>query len=162
VPYLLGQPARAARRAYPDQLPYLNQLDVDVLTFEAADDQGRNIEWIGTSVSKDKKVVLGAASHRTLQVERPETVADLIRKALKWIEPERLILSTDCGFGRQGMSRTYALYKMVEIVAGTNIVREELGLARPGAGGSLDLAAQGRDRSPLGVRRRRCSRRRCR
>jgi len=63
-----------------------------------------------------------------LQVERPEEVADLVRRALKCIPPERLILTTDCGFGRQGMSRMHALYKMISIVRGANIVRRELGL----------------------------------
>jgi 5-methyltetrahydropteroyltriglutamate--homocysteine methyltransferase len=125
----LAQRVEHIRTSYKPSLPYLNQLDVDVLTFEAADDQGQDIEAIAKAVSKDKKIALGAASHRTLQVERPEQVAALIRRALTWIEPERLILSTDCGFGRQGMSRTHALYKMVAIVAGTNIVRRELGLA---------------------------------
>ena len=67
-------------------------------------------------------------SHRTLQVERPDEVAALIRKALQHIRPERLIVSTDCGFGRQGMSRLHAFYKMVSLVRGTNIVRKELGL----------------------------------
>ena len=61
-------------------------------------------------------------------MERPEEVATLIRKALDHIEPERLVISSDCGFGRQGMSRTHAFYKMVSLVAGTNIVRKELGL----------------------------------
>ena len=49
-------------------------------------------------------------------------------RALKVIPAERLIVSTDCGFGRQGMSRLHAFYKMVSLVRGTNIVRKELGL----------------------------------
>ncbi len=61
-------------------------------------------------------------------MERPEEVAALIRRALEVIPPERLIVSTDCGFGRQGMSRLHAFYKTVSLVRGTNIVRRELGL----------------------------------
>jgi 5-methyltetrahydropteroyltriglutamate--homocysteine methyltransferase len=57
-----------------------------------------------------------------------EDVAALIRTALKSVPPERLLLSSDCGFGRQGMSRTHALYKMIAMVRGANIVRRELGL----------------------------------
>jgi len=64
----------------------------------------------------------------TLRVERPEEVADLIRRALRFIEPERLILSIDCGFGPQSMSRSHAFYKMVSLARGANIVRRELGL----------------------------------
>ena len=60
--------------------------------------------------------------------ERPEEIADHIRRALEFIPPERLILSSDCGMGREGMSRRHAFYKMVALVQGTNIVRRELGL----------------------------------
>ena len=52
----------------------------------------------------------------------------MIRKALGFIPAERLIVTSDCGFGREGMSRRIAFYKMVAIVRGTNIVRKELGL----------------------------------
>jgi len=38
------------------------------------------------------------------------------------------VLSSDCGMGREGMSRRHAFYKMVALVQGTNIVRQELGL----------------------------------
>jgi 5-methyltetrahydropteroyltriglutamate--homocysteine methyltransferase len=43
-------------------------------------------------------------------------------------ELERLILTSDRGFGRQSMSRMHAFYKMVALTHGTNIVRKELGL----------------------------------
>src|SRR5262249_28326452 len=76
-----------------------------------------------------KKVVIGVIDHHTLQVERPDEVAALIREALKYIPPERLIVSSDCGMGREGMSRRHAAYKMVAMVLGANIVRKELGLA---------------------------------
>jgi 5-methyltetrahydropteroyltriglutamate--homocysteine methyltransferase len=127
-----GSPA-AQRVASKDQsykaaLPYLDQLDVDVLTVEGAFNRGMDLEHVGKMISKDKKIALGVISHRTLQVERPEEVAELIRKALKHIEPERLILTSDCGFGRQSMSRMHAFYKMVALTRGTNIVRKELGI----------------------------------
>jgi len=41
---------------------------------------------------------------------------------------ERLIISTDCGFGREGISRRIAFHKCVALVQGTNKVRKELGL----------------------------------
>jgi hypothetical protein len=61
-------------------------------------------------------------------VEPPALVANLIRKALEYVPPERLIISADCGFGREGLSRRIAFYKCVSLVMGTNIVRKELGL----------------------------------
>ena len=39
-----------------------------------------------------------------------------------------IILSTDCGFGREGLARRIALYKCVAITLGVNLVRRELGL----------------------------------
>ena len=116
------------RRFYKHALPYFDALDVDVVTFEAADNGGDEIESFAKGLGEDKKIAIGVVSHRTLQVERPEAVASLIRRALQFMPPERLIISTDCGFGRQGMSRLHAFYKMVALVRGTNIVRRELGL----------------------------------
>jgi 5-methyltetrahydropteroyltriglutamate--homocysteine methyltransferase len=129
-------------QSYKDALPYFDQLDVDVITFEGAFNRGLDFENIGRMISKDKKVALGVVSHRTLQVERPEEIAQLIRLALRYIEPERLILSSDCGFGRQSMSRMHAYYKMLALVRGANMVRRELGLAEayiPGADPQLSM-----------------------
>jgi 5-methyltetrahydropteroyltriglutamate--homocysteine methyltransferase len=55
-------------------------------------------------------------------------VAGEIRKALRFIPPERLIVSSDCGFGRQGCNREIAFYKATAIAQGCNLVRRELGL----------------------------------
>ena len=44
------------------------------------------------------------------------------------IWPERLIVSSDCGFGRQGCNREIAFYKASAIAQGCNLVRRELGL----------------------------------
>ncbi|MEK9662351.1 MAG: hypothetical protein VW644_11560, partial [Alphaproteobacteria bacterium] len=57
-----------------------------------------------------------------------DEVAERIRTALKHIPAERLAITSDCGMGREGMSRRHAFYKMVSIVLGTNTVRKELGL----------------------------------
>ena len=75
-----------------------------------------------------KKVCIGAVSHRRLQVEPPEEVAATVRQSLKHVPAERLIVSTDCGFGRQGCNREIAFYKTTAIAQGCNIVRKELGL----------------------------------
>jgi 5-methyltetrahydropteroyltriglutamate--homocysteine methyltransferase len=61
-------------------------------------------------------------------VESPEEVATIVRKALTVIPAERLVLSSDCGMGREGMSRRHAFYKMVALVQGVNLVKQELGL----------------------------------
>ena len=117
----------AENQSYEQALENLNRLDVDVITFETASSAGMDLEAIGKTID-GKKVAVGVIDHRNLQVETPEQVAALLRKALEHIPPERLVVSSDCGFGREGMSRRIAFYKMVAIVRGTNIVRAELGL----------------------------------
>jgi 5-methyltetrahydropteroyltriglutamate--homocysteine methyltransferase len=75
-----------------------------------------------------KKICVGVVSHRRLQVESAAEVATSIRSALQHIAPEQLIVSSDCGFGRQGCNREIAFFKTAAIAQGTNIVRGELGL----------------------------------
>jgi 5-methyltetrahydropteroyltriglutamate--homocysteine methyltransferase len=56
-------------------------------------------------------------------------VAGEIRKALRFIPPERLIVSSDCGFGRQGCNREIDVYTATgDSRQGCNIIRKELGL----------------------------------
>jgi 5-methyltetrahydropteroyltriglutamate--homocysteine methyltransferase len=114
-------------QSYQPTLDALARVDADALTFETCSSGPGDLKAIG-EVIKDKKVVVGVIDHHTLQVERPDQVAALIREALKHIPAERLIISSDCGMGREGMSRRHATYKMVAMVLGTNIVRKELGM----------------------------------
>ena len=114
-------------QSYQPTLEALARVEADALTFETCSSGIGDLKAIGEIV-KDKKVVIGVIDHHTLQVERPDQVAALIREALKHIPAERLIISSDCGMGREGMSRRHATYKMVAMVLGTNIVRKELGL----------------------------------
>ena len=113
--------------SYERALPHLLQLNCDVITFEAASSEGRDLALFG-KYKTDKKIGIGVINHCSTNVEPPEFVAGLIRKALEYIPPERLVITTDCGFGREGLSRRIAFYKCVSLVEGTNIVRRELGL----------------------------------
>ena len=126
-----GNPAAqrlfAKTPSYAPALEALNELDADVITFETCSSGGMDLEVIGKGI-RDKKVCIGVVDHHTLQVETPEQVAGLIRKALEHIPVERLLVASDCGMGREGMSRRHAFYKMVSIVLGANLVRRELGL----------------------------------
>jgi 5-methyltetrahydropteroyltriglutamate--homocysteine methyltransferase len=116
----------ASVQTYKPALEAYNTVDADVITFESSASGGIDLEAIGKIIT-EKKVSIGVIDHHTLQVERPEEVANQIRAALKHIPAERLMVSSDCGMGREGMSRRHAFYKAVAIVLGTNIVRKELG-----------------------------------
>jgi 5-methyltetrahydropteroyltriglutamate--homocysteine methyltransferase len=121
------QPLHWERPSYERSLPYLLATNADVLTLECASTSGRDLPLLGKHRT-DKKIAIGVVNHSTAAVEPPEVVANLIRKALEYVPPERLILSTDCGFGREGLARRIAFYKSVAINLGANIVRRELKL----------------------------------
>jgi 5-methyltetrahydropteroyltriglutamate--homocysteine methyltransferase len=114
-------------QSYKPALELLNQVDADVITFETTSSGAQDLEAIGKAITT-MKVGIGVIDHHTLQIENPDDVAALTRLALKGIPAERLVLSSDCGMGREGMSRRHALYKMVSLVRGVNIVRKELGI----------------------------------
>jgi 5-methyltetrahydropteroyltriglutamate--homocysteine methyltransferase len=113
--------------SYEPALDELMQVDADVLTFECASSGGQDLAALGRYKTA-KKIGIGVVSHTTTTVEPPEIVAGLIRRALEHIPAERLVLTPDCGFGREGISRRIAFYKCVSLVQGANIVRRELGL----------------------------------
>ena len=121
------QPLHWDRPSYERSLPYLLATDADVLTLECASTNGRDLPLLAKHRT-DKKIAIGVVNHSTAAVEPPEVVADLIRRALEYVPPERLVLSTDCGFGREGLARRIAFYKSVAINLGANIVRRELKL----------------------------------
>jgi 5-methyltetrahydropteroyltriglutamate--homocysteine methyltransferase len=125
-------------QSYEPALEIYNEVDADVVTFESCSSGMQDIPAIGKIVT-DKKIAIGMIDHHSLQIEKPDDVAQRIRDTLKHIPAERLILCSDCGMGREGMSRRHARYKIAALVQGTNIVKKELGLPEAEC-----LAADGR------------------
>jgi len=108
---------------------YLDRLKGDVWTIEATENDLKELNLFeGRKNSLKKKIAVGVISHRTLQADFPDVIADRIRRALKYIPADRLVLSTDCGFGRQGFNRHLAFYKAAGIPLARNIVLRELGV----------------------------------
>lgn len=107
---------------------YLNRLKGDVWTIESKDSGHAPLPLFAPYKGKlKKKIAVGFISHRALQIETPEEVAADVRSALKYIDAEHLALSSDCGFGRQGVPRPIAFHKASALAQGANIVRRELG-----------------------------------
>ena len=107
---------------------YLNRLKGDVWTIESKDSGHKPLALFEPYKGNlAKKVAVGFISHRTLQVEAPDSIAADVRHALEYIDPEHLVLSSDCGFGRQGVPRPVAYYKAAALAQAANILRRELG-----------------------------------
>jgi 5-methyltetrahydropteroyltriglutamate--homocysteine methyltransferase len=131
---------------------YLNRLKGDVWTVEMTERDFAEIDLFKPFAgSLAKKVAVGVVNHRQLQADLPSVVAGRIRRALEVIPADKLVLSSDCGFGRQGCNRTVAYYKGAAIAQGRNIVLKELGLEEryvPGADAALQTDVLP-DREPL-------------
>ena len=91
----------------------------------------------------DKKIAIGVVSHTdggggaAAGGRRPDPPG-----ARNAVPPERLILSTDCGFGREGSARRIAFYKSVAINLGRQHRPSRAEAARgadPGGGSALDV-----------------------
>jgi 5-methyltetrahydropteroyltriglutamate--homocysteine methyltransferase len=72
-------------------------------------------------------ILLGVLDLSTHIVETPEEVAARIRRALPYIDVERLIVAPDCGL--KYLPRPVAFAKMKAMADGAAIVRQELRLA---------------------------------
>ncbi len=72
-----------------------------------------------------KDIILGVLDLSDMTVETPERVAERIRRALKHVPAERIVVAPDCGL--KYLPRDVALAKMRAMVEGAAIVRRELG-----------------------------------
>jgi len=118
------------RPSYERALDHFLEMECDVIDLECASNQARDASLFKHIDLKkcNKKIGIGVVDHTRTTVESPEMVADTIRRALEFIPEDRLIITADCGFGREGLSRRIAFYKCVSLVLGANLVRRELGL----------------------------------
>jgi 5-methyltetrahydropteroyltriglutamate--homocysteine methyltransferase len=71
-----------------------------------------------------KTIILGTLDLSTSEVETPETVAARIRRALPYVNAERMIVAPDCGL--KYLSRDVAFGKLKAMVEGARQVRAEL------------------------------------
>ena len=71
------------------------------------------------------EVGVGVVDVKSLYVETAEEIAERLRAALTFVSAEKLYVNPDCGFFH--LPRNVALQKMRNMVAGTAIVRGEIG-----------------------------------
>jgi 5-methyltetrahydropteroyltriglutamate--homocysteine methyltransferase len=72
-----------------------------------------------------KKIMVGAINLSDMTVESPQTVADRIRRALKYVDASNVIIAPDCGM--KYLPREVAFGKMKAMVEGAQLLRQELG-----------------------------------
>jgi 5-methyltetrahydropteroyltriglutamate--homocysteine methyltransferase len=73
---------------------------------------------------RGKKVMVGAIDVASDTIETAEEVADTLRKALRFVDADKLYPSTNCGMAP--LSRRLARGKLNALGAGAAMVRKEL------------------------------------
>jgi methionine synthase II (cobalamin-independent) len=111
-------------KGYETVLPHYYDVPIDQFVLDFANREMAGIEAL-KELPKDKEVQVGVLDIRTMMIETPEQVAERIRKVLKVLPAERVVLSTDCGM--KPLPRMVARMKLKALAEGAAIVRKELG-----------------------------------
>lgn len=106
---------------YEQFFPLLQKSNVDIISLEC---QNSHVPMDLIELIRGKKVMVGAIDVATDTIETPQQVANTLRKALQFVDADKLYPSTNCGMAP--LSRRVALGKLNALNAGAEIVRQEL------------------------------------
>ena len=101
-------------------LPEFSQSPVKQISIETAQS---NLDTSVLQKLPGKKIMIGCIDLSDMKVETPQTVAARLRKALKHVKPEDVIVAPDCGM--KYLPRDVADAKMRAMVEGARILRAE-------------------------------------
>ncbi|UTV30923.1 methionine synthase [Photobacterium atrarenae] len=108
-------------RQYEAVFPKLQQSNIDIISLEC---HNARVPVELLELIRGKKVMVGAIDVATNTIETPEEVADTLRKALQFVDAEKLYPCTNCGMAP--LPREVARGKLNALSAGAEIVRREL------------------------------------
>jgi 5-methyltetrahydropteroyltriglutamate--homocysteine methyltransferase len=113
------------KRVYEPVLEQMLALRVDELALEAANRELAELPLL-QEISAVRHVAVGLIDVKSYYLETPEDVAQRIRRVLDYVPADRLTVVPDCGFSQT--ARWAARAKLKAMVAGTQLVRAELGV----------------------------------
>ena len=108
-------------RQYEESFPKLQQSKLDIISLEC---QNSRVPMDLIELIRGKKVMVGAIDVATNTVETAEEVANTLRKALQFVDADKLYPSTNCGMAP--VPREVARGKLNALSAGAEIIRKEL------------------------------------
>ena len=109
-------------RQYETVFPKLQQSNIDLISLEC---HNSRVPMELIELLRGKKVMVGAIDVANNAIETPEEVADTLRKALQFVDADKLYPCTNCGMAP--LPRQIASGKLAALSAGAQIVRDELG-----------------------------------
>jgi 5-methyltetrahydropteroyltriglutamate--homocysteine methyltransferase len=110
-------------RSYAPVLKHLARAAVQQLALEFASREMAEVELLA-QVPAPLEVAVGLVDVKNTWIEPPELVAQRLRQVLKYVEPERVHVTPDCGFSQT--ARFIAQWKLASMVKGVKLVRREL------------------------------------
>ncbi|HEX4136042.1 MAG TPA: uroporphyrinogen decarboxylase family protein [Bryobacteraceae bacterium] len=113
----------AGRPAGYSFLPELSECSVQQISIETGQS---GLDCAVLEKLPGKTIILGVLDLSTHEIESPETVAARIRRALPFVNPEKVIVAPDCGL--KYLPREVAFGKMRAMVEGARLVRAEHGV----------------------------------
>jgi len=119
--YAMVHGAGVAKPQAYDFLAELNDSVVDVISIEAAQP---GLDPAILAKLPSKTIMYGVLDLSIPDIETPETVADRIRDALRYVDADRLWIAPDCGMKYH--SRTHSQAKLKAMVDGVAMIRSEL------------------------------------
>ena len=108
-------------RQYEESFPLLQRSSIDTVSLES---HNSHVPIDLIELIRGKNVMLGAIDVASHEVETPEEVADTLRRALRFVDADKLIASSNCGMAP--LPRQVAFDKLSALSAGAGILREEL------------------------------------
>ena len=118
----VGRPV--AHRTYAPLFPHILDANAHELAMEFANRELAEIELLARVEEAGKTVAAGLVDVKNYFIESPTIVADRIRAVLKHVSPENLVVTPDCGMSQT--ARWAAREKLINMVAGAKLVRDEL------------------------------------
>ena len=108
-------------RQYEESFPKLQQSKLDIISLEC---QNSRVPMDLIELIRGKKVMVGAIDVATNKVETADEVANTLRKALQFVDADKLYPSTNCGMAP--LPREVARGKLNALSSGAEIIRKEL------------------------------------
>ena len=108
-------------RQYEEIFPKLQSSNIDIISLEC---HNSRVPMELLELVRGKKVMVGAIDVASDIIETPEEVANTLRKALQFVDADKLCPCTNCGMAP--LSRRVARGKLNALSAGAEIVRREL------------------------------------
>ena len=108
-------------RQYEDVFPKLQKSNIDIISLEC---HNSHVPIELLELIRGKKVMVGAIDVATNSIETPEEVAETLRKALEYVDADKLYPCTNCGM--TPLPREVASAKLKALSAGAEIIRQEL------------------------------------